>query len=241
MKRNRVKASAVIVAGGVGSRMKSDIPKQFIEVLGKPIIAYTLNAVSSCDDIDEIVIVTLPEYIVYCKDVVDAFGFKKVSNIVFGGETRRESVYNGLKEVSKDSDIVVIHDGARPLINPKTIADCIDTAAQFGCAAVGVKMKDTIKVVDSNGDIEYTADREKLWQVQTPQCFRYDIIMPAYQTLIDREQELLAQGITITDDAMVVELLGDVKVKMVEGSYENIKITTPEDLVVAESFLKGDF
>lgn len=228
MGRNRVKTAAVIVAGGTGNRMNSDIPKQFIEVLGKPIIAYTINAISNCSDIDEIIIVTLPEYLVYCKDLIEDFGFNKVSKIVCGGSTRQESVFNGLKELSEDTDIVAIHDGARPLINSETITKCINAACEFGCAAVGVKMKDTVKVVDSEGIIEYTADREKLWQVQTPQIFKKDIIVNLHN-----ESNALA-----TDDCYLAEKAG-YKVKMVEGEYENIKITSPQDIFIMKGLL-GD-
>lgn len=229
MKKNRIKTSAVIVAGGVGSRMKSDIPKQFMEVLGKPVIAYTINAVSLCKDIDEIVVVTLPEYIVFCKDVVDEFGFKKVSKIICGGSTRQESVYNGLCEINKDAEIVVIHDGARPLIEPDAISNSIHMAIQHGCSAVGVKMKDTIKLVSVDGYIESTADREKLWQVQTPQTFKKDIIISLYENLLDSDK-------VFTDDCMLAESEG-YKIKMVEGSYENIKITTPQDIFIMKGLL----
>ncbi len=229
MKSSRVKTAAIIVAGGVGSRMNSDIPKQFVEVLGKPIIAYTINSLSRCKDIDEIIIVTLPDYLVFCKDIVDAFGFKKVTKIVCGGATRQESVYSGLKEVGDDIDIVAIHDGARPMIDADTITKCINAAYEHGAAAAGVKMKDTVKVVDEAGFIEYTADREKLWQVQTPQVFKKDIICSLHANAADN---------SATDDCILAEKAG-YKVKMVEGKYENIKITTPQDIYIMKGLL-GD-
>lgn len=228
MSRTRVKTTAIIVAGGVGSRMNSDIPKQFVEVLGKPIIAYTINSLSNCGDIDEIIIVTLPEYIVFCKDLVDDFGFKKVTKIVCGGSTRQESVRNGLKEISDDTDIVAVHDGARPMIDTKTVAECIKAAFEYDCAAAGVKMKDTIKVVDDDRFIEYTADREKLWQVQTPQVFKKEIICALHANSDD----------VATDDCYLAEKAG-YKVKMVEGKYENIKITTPQDIFIMKGLLGG--
>ena len=229
MKINRFKTSAIIVAGGVGNRMNSDIPKQFLEVLGKPVIAYTINAISKCKDIDEIVLVTLPDYIVFCKDIVDEFQFSKVSKIVCGGATRQESVYNGLREMSEDTDVVVIHDGARPLIEPDVIRESVLSALEFGCAAVGVKMKDTIKVVDADGYIVSTADREKLWQVQTPQTFRKEIIKSLYEDASNSSKQF-------TDDCMLAESVG-YRVKMIEGSYENIKITTPQDIFIMKGLL----
>lgn len=229
MKSSRVKTAAIIVAGGVGSRMNSDIPKQFVEVLGKPIIAYTINALSLCKDIDEIIIATLPDYLVFCKDIVDTFGFKKVTKIIRGGDTRQESVYNGLKEIGDNIDIVAIHDGARPMIDADTITKCINAAYEHGAAAAGVKMKDTVKVVDAAEFIEYTADREKLWQVQTPQVFKKDIICSLHANAADSNA---------TDDCILAEKAG-YKVKLIEGRYENIKITTPQDIYIMKGLL-GD-
>jgi len=226
MSKSRVKTTAVIVAGGVGNRMNSDMPKQFIEVLGKPIIAYTINALSKCTDIDEIIIVTLPEYLVFCKDVVEHFGFTKVTKIISGGSTRQESVRNGVKEIANDTDIVVIHDGARPMIDVDTVSLCINSAIEYGCSAAGVKMKDTIKVVSNDNFIEYTADREKLWQVQTPQVFKKEIISALHENA----------DIFATDDCSLAEKAG-YKVKMVEGKYENIKITTPQDIYIMKGLL----
>lgn len=229
MKIRGVKTVAIVVAGGTGSRMNSDVPKQFMEVMGKPVIAYTINSLSKCNDIDEIIIVTLPDYIVYCKDIVDEFSFKKVSKIVSGGSTRQMSVYNGLKEIGDDVDIVAIHDGARPLIDSKTVCECIKTAARHGCCACGVKMKDTVKVADDNGIIQYTADREKLWQIQTPQVFKRDIICSLHEDA--KDSSALA-----TDDCMLAEQAG-YEVRIVEGKYENIKITTPQDVYIMKGLL----
>ncbi len=229
MKKSSFNATAIVVAGGTGTRMGSEVPKQFIEVSGKPIIAYTLNALSKCADIRDIIIVTLPEYIVYCKDVVDTFNFCKVKKIVCGGESRSRSVFNGLKEVTADCDIVAIHDGVRPLIDEDTISSCIRAASEYGCAAVGVKMKDTIKVCDNNGFIEGTADREKLWMIQTPQVFKKDIIYSLHK-------EADVNGVSYTDDCILAESRG-YKIKIVEGKYENIKITTPQDIFIMKGLI----
>ena len=230
MRRNRIKTVAIIVAGGVGSRMNSDIPKQFVEVLGKPIIAYTINSFSKCNDIDEIIIVTHKDYLVFTKDIVDAFGFKKVTKIVCGADSRQSSVYKGLQELDDDAQIVAIHDGARPMISTSVISNCISAAQEYGCAAVGVKMKDTIKAVDDEGFIKGTVDREKLWQIQTPQVFKKDIILDLHSSNVNCA--------LATDDCILAELAG-YKVKIVDGDYENIKITTPQDIYIMEGLLGG--
>lgn len=231
MKKICLNTTAIIVAGGTGSRMGSEIPKQFIEVMGKPIISYTINAFSKCDEVTDIIIVTLPEYLVYCKDIVDSFNFKKVSKIVSGGNSRSESVYNGLKELKDDCQIVAIHDGVRPMITPETVSATVSAAFEYGCAAVGVRMKDTIKVADDNGFIKHTADRDKLWQIQTPQTFKKNIIKSLYENY-------LKNGHTATDDCFIAEQAG-YKIKIVEGSYENIKITTPQDIYIMKGLLGG--
>ncbi len=229
MKKPSTKTTAIIVASGTGSRMGSEIPKQFIEVLGKPVIAYTINSLSKCKDIDEIIIVTLSDYLVYCKDIVDAFGFDKVSRIVCGGDTRGNSVFNGLKELDDDCDIVAIHDGVRPMIDSDTVSECIHQARKYGCAAVGVKMKDTVKVCDENGFIDHTADREKMWAIQTPQVFKKDIIYALHKDAHEK-------NLSFTDDCILAESAG-YKVKIVEGQYENIKITTPQDIFIMKGLL----
>lgn len=229
MRKSKIKSTAIIVAGGTGTRFGSEIPKQFMEVLGKPVISYTINAVSMCKDIDNIILVTLPEYIVYCKDIVDTFGFKKVKKIVCGGKTRSESVYNGIKELDDSCDIVVIHDGARPLIDTDTISKCIASAFEHGCSAAGVKMKDTVKISDSDNFIESTANREKLWQIQTPQTFRKDIVLSLHE-------DAHSKKISTTDDCVLAENAG-YRVKIVEGKYENIKITTPQDIYIMKGLL----
>lgn len=229
MKKSSVKTTAIVVAGGTGSRMGCEVPKQFIEIAGKPILAYTLNALSKCELITDIIIVTLPDYIVFCKDIVDAFGFNKVSKIVSGGDTRSRSVFNGIKEVGDDCDIIAIHDGVRPLIDPDTVSACINSANECGCAAVGVKMKDTVKVCDGDGFIEGTADREKLWMIQTPQAFKKDIIYTLHK-------EANEKNLSYTDDCLLAETKG-YKIKIVEGKYENIKVTTPQDIYIMKGLV----
>lgn len=228
-KMKKPKVSALIVAGGVGSRMGTSVPKQFIEVLGKPVIAYTLEAFSNNKGVDEIVIVTLDDYIVFCKDIVDLFGFSKVKSIICGGTTRQESVYKGLLELT--GEYVLIHDGARPLVSQSIINDCIDTVTSKSACAVGVKVKDTLKIADNEKEIKATPDREHIYAIQTPQCFKTEDIVSAHKTAIDA-------SFSGTDDAVLYEKIGG-KVIIVEGEYTNIKITTPIDIAVMEAYLQS--
>lgn len=228
-KKKKPKVSALIVAGGVGNRMGASVPKQFIEVLGKPVIAYTLDAFSNNNDIDEIVVVTLEEYIVFCKDIVEAFGFKKVKSIICGGATRQESVYNGLLEVT--GEYVLIHDGARPLVSQGVINECIATVISKSACAVGVKVKDTLKIADDEKIIKATPDREHIYAIQTPQCFKTEDILNAHKVAIET-------SFFGTDDAVLYEKIGG-KIMIVEGEYTNIKITTPIDLAVMETYLQN--
>ncbi|MBZ4645658.1 MAG: 2-C-methyl-D-erythritol 4-phosphate cytidylyltransferase [Petroclostridium sp.] len=231
MNKNKEYCSAIIVAAGKGSRMNASKNKQFINIIDRPVLAYTLQAFEDCELIDEIVVVTRQEDIMACKEIIDMSELVKVKKIVVGGKERQDSVYNGLKEISNEATIVAIHDGARPLILPKHIEEAIEAAVQYNAAAVGVRVKDTIKLVDDNNNIVNTLDRSKLWAVQTPQVFKVEILKRAHQKAIE-------EGISATDDCMLVEQMG-YQVKMVEGSYENIKITTPEDIFLAEAIISG--
>lgn len=229
-----MKHIAIVLAGGKGSRMNSDIPKQYMQLNGKPVIYYSLKAFEE-SMIDEIVLVAGKEDIELCEnDIVKKYGFKKVVDVVEGGTERYYSVLNGLRAVD-ECDFVYIHDGARPCIDRGVIQRCISAVQQFDACVAAMPVKDTIKVVDKEGFSVETPDRATLWQIQTPQCFRYSLVKDAYENMA-------ADGNrgNITDDAMVVERYTDTKVKMVEGSYENIKITTPEDIFVAERFLRTD-
>ena len=228
-KKKEKKISALIVAGGVGSRMGADVPKQFIEVLGKPVIAYTIEAFSRSDEIDEIVIVTLEDYIVFCKDIVDRFGFSKVKSIISGGKTRQESVYNGLKDIT--GEYVLIHDGARPLVSQEVIMNCVYTVTTYGACAVGVKVNDTLKIADDNKIIKGTPDREHIYAIQTPQCFKTEEIISAHKSAMEL-------GFSGTDDAVLYEKTGK-NIKIADGEYSNIKITTPIDIAVMEAYLEN--
>lgn len=219
------KIVAIVLAGGQGRRMKRDIPKQYLLLEGKPVLYYSLMAFE-LSRVDEIILVTGDTEIAYCQtEIVEKYGFRKIKKVVAGGAERYHSVYAGLKSCA-DCDYVLIHDGARPFLLPDMIERAIAGAKMYHACVLGMPVKDTIKISDEKGFVEQTPDREKVWMVQTPQSFEYRIVYHAYQMLMESE-------VTVTDDAMVVEKFLRQPVKLVEGSYENIKITTPEDLAVA--------
>lgn len=223
---------ALIVAAGKGTRMGTDINKQFINIKDRPVIYYTLKAFNDSRYIDKIVIVAAENEIDYMKnEIVLKYCFDKVETVVAGGSQRHKSVYNGLKAINTDCEFVLIHDGARPFVDDRIISDGLKYAELYGACTCGVKPKDTIKVIDSEGFSVSTPKRSELFAVQTPQCFRYGIIMDCH-TRIQKEH------IEVTDDTMVVETFG-YKVYTYNGSYENIKITTPDDIPLAETILKG--
>lgn len=227
------KVSALILAAGKGERMGAGINKQFLKINGKPLLYYAIKTFSDCDDINEIILVCSRDEINYCKaEIVDRYSFGKVSRLTAGGFKRQDSVYNGLKAAA-DCDIVLIHDGARPFVNMKIIKEGIIYARKYGACACGVVPKDTIKVRSESGFSEGTLKRDALFSVQTPQCFKKEIIDECYE-------KLKIDPFEATDDTSVAEHFG-YKVFLYNGSYENIKITTPEDLFVAESILKKSF
>lgn len=224
---------AVILAGGRGSRMHSDIQKQYMRLDGRPLIAYALEAFErSCAD-DLVLVTGAGEAEFVQKEILPPLGLTKLRSIVTGGKELYHSVYEGLKAL-RNCDYVLIHDGARPLVTEAVISRAVQAAVQNDACVVGMPVKDTIKVADAHGFAESTPDRSLLWQVQTPQAFAYPLVRGAYDRLM--ADETLQKG--ITDDAMVVEHLSGTKVRLVEGSYENLKVTTPEDLVLAEALLK---
>lgn len=224
--------TAVVLAAGKGSRMNSDIPKQYMKLNGKEVIYYSLKAFQD-SPVDNIVLVVGKQDIDFCREeIVEKYGFDKIKDIVEGGSERYWSVRNGLT-VSKGTDYVLIHDSARPCINDKMILSLMDEVIISGACTVGVPAKDTIKVVDENNFGIKTPDRNTLWQVQTPQGFSYNELLTAYD-----EMEKNNAG-NITDDTMIVERYLDKKSKLILGDYRNIKITTPEDILIAEIFLKN--
>lgn len=229
------KTVAIVLAAGRGKRMQSDVAKQYLLVRNKPVLYYSLKAFQD-SLVDEIILVTAESEIAYCKDeIVEKYEFSKVSQIVAGGKERYHSVHNGLK-ACKDVDIVLIHDGARPFVDDAIIARNINMVKEYGACVTGMPVKDTIKISDAEGFVQETPRRDLIWAIQTPQTFRYDLIRNAYDTFLNNE-EVNCKSYNVTDDAMVAELFGGLKVKLVEGSYNNVKITTPEDMVLAEAIL----
>jgi 2-C-methyl-D-erythritol 4-phosphate cytidylyltransferase len=229
-----MKTTAIVLAGGRGSRMKSSIRKQYMLLGEKPVLYYALQTFQNSSRIDEIILVCSQEEIEKChQEIVERYGFTKVAAIVAGGRERYHSVYEGLK-AADPCDYVLIHDGARPFIDEAMIERIADALPVCQASVAAVPVKDTIKVSDENGYVDQTLPRKRLWSVQTPQSFAYPLIREAYDRMM--QQESSCQG--VTDDAMVMETFGSVPVKLIEGSYENMKITTPEDLLLAKEILE---
>lgn len=225
------KYTAIVLAAGMGKRMNSSVPKQYLTLADRPVLYHALKAFEESDVTDIILVVGAGEAS-YCREeIIEKYALRKISAVTEGGKERYHSVYEGLK-AAKGSDYVLIHDGARPLITKEIIQRAMQTVLQEQACVVGMPVKDTIKVVGEDGRAETTPERSMLWQIQTPQAFSYDLICGAYECMLARKD------IAVTDDAMVLEHVTGRKVKVIKGSYENIKITTPEDLLVAETYLK---
>ncbi|MGL4607315.1 MAG: 2-C-methyl-D-erythritol 4-phosphate cytidylyltransferase [Eubacteriaceae bacterium] len=225
----RLFTSVIIPAAGQGRRMNAPINKQYLTIQGKPILAYTLDVFENCPLIDEIILVINIDEIKVCKQqVLKPNGYKKVT-LVEGGDTRQKSVYEGLRSVDAKAEIVMIHDGARPIIHEDIIVKSIFETKEHKATVVGVPAKNTIKVIKGKGFVDYTPNRDLLVEIQTPQTFTYDLLKQAHEKAIE-------EGVEGTDDAFLVERICH-PVKIVHGHYNNIKITTPEDLIIAESII----
>ena len=245
---DKKRCTAIVLAAGRGSRMKSDVAKQYMILNGKPIMWYALHAIEESDVIDDCILVagTTVDDITYAQEeIVARYGFHKVDTIVAGGRERYDSVYHALQGVAdgelavpNEDGYIFIHDGVRPFLTEEILRRSHEAVQASGACVVGMPVKDTIKIADGEGFAAQTPDRAYLWQIQTPQVFETQLIIQAYERLMQEKNRLAAEGIKITDDAMVVERLLGRKVKLVEGSYENIKITTPEDMRVAEGLLR---
>lgn len=223
------KYTAIVLAGGSGKRMGQDTPKQYLPLAGKPLLYYPLRAFEQ-SRVDEIVLVVAAGDEEYCRrEFVERYHLTKVTAIVAGGAERYDSVYNGLLQAS--GDYVLVHDGARAFITEEIIHATMDKVEKCHACVVAVPLKDTIKEVNGEGIVQGTPDRSKLWTVQTPQAFLREKLLSSYNIIRSREMT------DITDDAMIVERAGNGPVEVVLGSYENIKITTPEDLLYGEAIL----
>ena len=222
-----MKVQVIIPTAGLGTRLPSYVPKPLIYLKKKPIFIYALEVFQKSAVIDGIILVVHRDYIAEYQKIVQKFKIKKISKIVAGGETRAESVYNGFMATDDEAKIILIHDGVRPYVTAQMIKESVSTCNKFGAAVIAVPVKPTIKKVDpKNKIVEQTLNREDLWEIQTPQAFKREVLAKAYRKFPDFH---------VTDEAYLVERLG-VKVKVVLGNYKNIKITTPEDLVIAEAF-----
>ena len=223
---------AVVPAGGTGIRMGGTVPKQFLELNGKPILYYTLKTLQDCGIISELILV-VPEK-EYDNACTDWLGKPEiVTKVVVGGEKRQDSVYNGFCELSPQTEIVLVHDGVRPFLSHQMIQESVDAAREYGAAITAIPVNDTIKKVDDSGLVSKTVDREGLWRVQTPQVFRYELLEEAFK-------KANCEKFYGTDEGTLIEHLGK-PVKVVEGSEQNIKITHPEDLRMSEIFISKAF
>lgn len=235
-----MKTVAIMLAGGSGTRIGGKVAKQYIEIEGKPLLYYPLKTFQE-SFIDEIVIVVRDGDEEYVKtEIVDKYGFDKVTGVIAGGKERYHSVAAGLEACSKECDFVFIHDGARAFVTQQVLTDSFEAVKRYGAAVAAVPSKDTVKIADEEGFVENTPNRESVYIMQTPQTFDFHSIRDCYRKLIDDEELLIADGVKITDDAMVMEFFGDKKVFLSRGDYRNTKVTTPEDVEIARLFLKND-
>ncbi len=208
------------------------IKKPYLNLAGKPILAYTLLVFQQCSLVNRICIVAAQGDEQNCvQDMIIPYGIDKADQVIAGGETRQESVFNGLQSVASDTDIVIVHDCARPFITEGMIKNTLEAANRWGAATVAVPVKDTIKEVDDDSFVVKTLNRQRLWSIQTPQAFEYNLLLQAH--LYAREN-----NIQVTDDTALIEHLGTHRVKLVMGASGNIKITTPSDLAIARAILE---
>lgn len=227
------RCTAVVLAAGKGSRMGSEVAKQYLPLMGKPVMAHSLETFEQ-SSVEEIVLVVTPGEEEYCRlQIVEKYGIRKVSAIVAGGRERYHSVYNGLKKAA--GDYVMIHDSARAFLTVDLVERCRREVTACGACVVGVPVKDTMRVTDADGYAVATPPRSNMWSVQTPQCFSLPLILEAYGRLLSQGDDA-----AVTDDAMVLERMTDQKIKMIPGSYQNIKITTPEDMLFGEAILAAE-
>lgn len=223
--------TAIVLAAGSGKRMGTKTHKQYLLIGGRPVLYYSLEAFQKSEIIDEIVLVTGKGEEEYCRrEIVEPYGITKVKNIVPGGAERYHSVWNGLQKVREG--FVYIHDGARPFIDERIILEGYECVKKYGACVAGMPSKDTVKIADSDDFVAETPERSRVWAVQTPQIFEAGVIKQAYDQLMKDEDT------GVTDDAMVVEKMTGRQIRLYKASYDNIKITTPEDLEIAEVFLK---
>lgn len=223
--------SVVVPAAGSSTRIGGPVSKQFMSISGLPVLARTLSVFQTIEQIAEILVVCRESELTDCQDLVRQHQLSKVKGVITGGSTRQESVYNGISRLTAESKIIVVHDGARPFVTQDVVHRCIEAARLYGAACAAVKVKDTIKGGSVDAFVTKTLERSLLWSAQTPQAFDSELLRRAYD-------EARRVGFLGTDDCILVERLGH-KVKLVEGAYDNIKITTPDDFAIGESILRA--
>ncbi len=246
MTEKKKRCTAIVLAAGSGSRMHSNMPKQFMSLGGRPLICHALQAVEESPIIDDCILVVAERDEDYVRiHILEKYGFRKVVSLVSGGDERYLSVGKALRvlemgkmPVPNRDGYVFIHDGARPFLTQRILQDTYEAVEKYHACVAAIPSKDTVKIADEEGFAVKTPDRKNVWSIQTPQVFDVELIVDAYRMLEANQERLKKEGIMVTDDAGVVELFTSRKVKLVKGSYENIKITTWEDMKVAEAFLK---
>jgi 2-C-methyl-D-erythritol 4-phosphate cytidylyltransferase len=225
------RVAAIIPAAGEGRRMGGAVPKQFLQIGGREILARTLAVFEACVAIDDVWVVVAAEQCALCQStIVERYGLRKVRGVVAGGTTRQESVWHGLQQVAEAVGLVVVHDGVRPFVTELLLQQTLDYASRYGAAIAAVPLKDTLKRVSTAGTVEATVPREHLWRVQTPQAFQHALLRRAFQ-------HAWQQQLQATDEAGLIEALGHT-VQIVPSYEHNVKITTPDDLVFCEIFLR---
>ena len=238
--KNQKACTAILLAAGKGLRMETDIRKQYIQIAGIPLFLYSLRAMQECPYITDILLLVPKEDLEQAEAAVREYAsFEKVRGICTGGAERYYTVSLGLEEIDWDCDYVFIHDCARPFIDQDTLRRLYETALETNACVAGMPAKDTVKIVDADCNVEKTPNRANVWIVQTPQVFAFKLIRDAYRSVLAQEEKLRSQGIVLTDDAMVAELAGGCRVRMVRATYRNIKITTLEDIVLAKAFTES--
>ncbi|MGO3751404.1 MAG: 2-C-methyl-D-erythritol 4-phosphate cytidylyltransferase [Peptoniphilaceae bacterium] len=223
---------AIIAAAGVGKRMNKSVNKQFLEINDIPILAHTIKKIESSKYVDFIILLIKPNEINYIGKIINRYGISLPFKMVYGGEERQDSIYNGLINMPNKTEIVLTHDGARPFVDVDKINLAIESVFETGACTLGNPVKDTIKISSNGKYVDYTPNRDEIWAIQTPQVFEKDIIIKAYVQAFE-------EGYYGTDDCSLVEKTGK-KVKLILSDYKNIKITTPEDLIIANSLIEDE-
>lgn len=226
-----MKTSAIVVAAGSGTRMQSNVKKPYLDIAGVPMMIRTLTVLEQSPVVKDVVLVIGEQDLKHAKGLIEQYGLRKITRYVPGGPERQDSVHNGVRAVDEHADLILVHDGARPFITREDVENVVLEASRYGVATLATPVKDTIKKV-ANGFVQETIPRQTLFSIQTPQAFQAEILREAHQQAAE-------QNYRGTDDASLAEWLGH-PVRIVEGSYRNIKITTPEDLLIAKAFLQSE-